>query len=93
VTQRIKKDKLLAAGLTWADAPRFELDHVVPLCAGGAAEDPRNLQLRAWDEAERKDAIESLVCVAICAGQIDLGEARRRMATDWRHALDAVASR
>jgi hypothetical protein len=33
------------------------------------------------------------VCAAICAGQISLGEAQRRMATDWRHALDGVASR
>jgi hypothetical protein len=78
ITQRIKRDKLLAAGLTWADAPRFELDHIVPICAGGAGADPANMRLQPLDEAQRKDAVESLVCAAICAGEINLVEALRR---------------
>ncbi len=63
----------------------FELDHRIPLALGGAPSDPRNLELQPWDEAGDKDHIEACLARAVCAGQIGLDEARRRIWDDWRH--------
>jgi hypothetical protein len=48
---------LKARGETWLDAPKYELDHIIPLCLGGSPTDPSNLQLEPWDEATRKDRV------------------------------------
>ena len=45
---------LKGRGETWHDAPKYELDHIIPLCLGGSPTDPSNLQLKPWDEATRK---------------------------------------
>lgn len=63
----------------------FELDHRIPLALGGAPDDPRNLELQPWDEAEAKDKVEACLSRAVCAGRIVLDEARRRIWNDWRH--------
>ena len=64
----------------------FELDHRMPLALGGAPSDPRNLELQPWDEAGDKDAVEACLSRAVCAGNIGLDEARRRIWGDWRRA-------
>jgi hypothetical protein len=63
----------------------FELDHRIPLALGGAPSDPRNLELRPWDEATEKDAVEACLSREVCAGRIALDKARRRIWRDWRH--------
>jgi hypothetical protein len=55
---RIKLAMLKARGETWLDAPKYELDHIIPLCLGGSPTDPSNLQLEPWDEATRKDRVD-----------------------------------
>ena len=50
---RVKLAMLKARGETWLDAPKYELDHIIPLCLGGSPADPSN-----WDEATRKDRVE-----------------------------------
>jgi hypothetical protein len=55
---RINLAMLKARGETWLDAPKYELDHIIPLCLGGSPTDPSNLQLEPWDEATRKDRVE-----------------------------------
>jgi hypothetical protein len=91
VTASIKRDKLLAAGLSWDDAPNFELDHIVPLCLGGSS-DPSNLQLQPWDEARRKDRVEAQACRCVCAGKATLAEAQNDLATDWKAAYQKYAT-
>jgi hypothetical protein len=59
----------------WTTQPwRYELDHIIPLCAGGAPYDEENLQLQPWDEAFNKDEVEVQVCKAICKGTMTLKE-------------------
>lgn len=90
VTASIKRDKLLAVGLSWDDAPNYELDHIVPLCLGGSS-DPTNLQLQPWDEAKRKDRVEVQACRCVCAGKATLSEAQHDLATDWEAAYHKYA--
>ena len=66
---RIKLAMLKARGETWLDAPKYELDHIIPLCLGGSPNDPSNLQLEPWDEATRKDRVEIQAMRCICAGK------------------------
>ena len=93
VTNAIKLAKLRERGLTEADKSRFELDHVIPLALGGAPDDPRNLRLEPWSEADRKDGVEACLARAVCDGRISLSEARRRIWQDWRGAAKACGSR
>jgi hypothetical protein len=59
VSNAIKLAKLRERGLTAADKSRFELDHIIPLALGGSPDDPRNLQLEPWSEADAKDDVEA----------------------------------
>jgi hypothetical protein len=85
-TNRIKVDLIRREGLPEESLVDFQLDHKIPLCLGGAPADPTNFQLQDWEEASQKDAVESCLCRAVCAGRVDLGEARRRIWADWREA-------
>lgn len=87
VTNAIKLAKLRERGLTAADRSRFELDHIIPLALSGAPADPRNLQLEPWDEAGDKDKVEGCLAHEICAGEIALEEAHRRI---WRDGGDII---
>ena len=62
-----------------------EIDHLISLELGGK-NDVENL----WSEpfgkpwgAEKKDALENRLHKLICAGELDLAEAQRCIATDW----------
>lgn len=55
----------------------YELDHLVPLCLGGA-DTEANLWPQAWGDARRKDAAEAAACWAVCADELGLREAQRR---------------
>ena len=85
-TNRIKRELIRREGLPEELLVDFELDHKMPLCLGGAPADWRNFQLQPWDEAERKDGVETCLCRAVCAGKIALDEARGRIWADWREA-------
>ncbi len=80
-SQRIKLEKMKALGATEATA--FELDHVIPLCAGGSPDDPSNLQLQPWAEATRKDRLEVQACRCLCKGKVSLAEVQADFRADW----------
>ncbi len=84
-TNRIKRELIRREELPAESLVDFELDHRIPLCLGGAPADLRNFQLQPWDDAEKKDSVEACLCRAVCAGEIKLDEARRRIWADWRH--------
>jgi hypothetical protein len=79
--QAAKRQKLDAAGLTWAEGKDYELDHIIPLCLGGSNA-PDNLQLQPWFNARKKDYIERETCQSYCAGRISLDAARARFRRD-----------
>ncbi len=61
----------------------FELDHIIPLCLGGAPRSEKNLQLQPWTEAKRKDKLEADLARKVCAGEITLKKAREAISA-WR---------
>ena len=90
VTRRIKRERMAAYGVTGGSGA-YELDHLAALSLGGCPDCLANL----WpeprtgpDSAADKDQIESRLHRLVCSGRIPLAEAQRRMAADWRHALD-----
>jgi hypothetical protein len=84
-----RRDEILTRyGLPPGTHPGYEIDHLIPLCLGGA-DDPSNLwpQMRRsiepeWN-AEAKDRLERRLCDRVCAGQLDLGTAQQEIAEDW----------
>jgi hypothetical protein len=75
---------LQADGLPEEAVVDVQLDHRIPIVLGVAPLDRRNFQLQRWEEASLKDATESYLARAVCAGRIELDEARRRIWKDLR---------
>lgn len=95
LTEDAKYAMLRAYGVPEADADRYELDHLVPLSAGGAS-DLRNL----WPEPNvnrqypatafvhnDKDAVEAYAFTALCDHQTSVSAVQRAMAADWTTAV------
>ena len=84
-----RRDEILRRyGYPLGTHPDYEIDHLIPLCLGGA-DDPSNLWPqprrsieKAWN-AEAKDRLERLMCNMVCDGQIDIATAQQAFATDW----------
>jgi hypothetical protein len=86
VTDAIKRNLAADAGVSVRD---FELDHRVPLDLGGAPADLRNLVLQPWAgacNAHMKDDLEVELLKAVCMGSVELDDARRQIAHDWKAA-------
>jgi hypothetical protein len=64
------------------------VDHLIPLCLGGADSDlnlwaqPRRSLEPEWS-AERKDDLEHRLCEMVCAGELHVGAAQNETAEDW----------
>jgi len=85
-TNSIKKAELLAKGLSWKDAPQYELDHIVPLEVGGHPSHIENLAIQSWvgaSGAHVKDALETRVKKLVCAGKISLVEGQQCFLAGW----------
>jgi len=91
-SQKTKLRMLTAAGETWAAAPVYRLDHVVPICLGGHPSASDNLQLQRWTDAQLKDRIEAKLCCLVCTGQVTLQTAQGAIMTDWRAAYHTYAT-
>ena len=69
-------------GLPPGPHPSVEIDHLIPLCLGGADTDsnlwpePRR-SLEPEFNAERKDDLEHRLCQLVCAGSLDARGAQR----------------
>ena len=78
-------------GLPLGPHPQYEVDHLIPLCLGGADSDlnlwpePRRSIEPIWN-AERKDELEARMCALACSGALDVAAAQRSIADDWTEA-------
>ncbi|HWH81310.1 MAG TPA: hypothetical protein VNU71_03645 [Burkholderiaceae bacterium] len=89
-TQPLKLKMLREAGLPASEAPKYELDHFIPLALGGHPRSPDNLWLQRWHGewgAGVKDVLERRLQVRVCNGEMDLSVARLLIQHDWRAAL------
>ncbi len=62
--------------------PGYQIDHIVPLCLGGADTDA-DIQIQPIDAAIEKDELERSACRAVCAVALDLGETQRFFIERW----------
>ena len=73
-------------GLSGADPRAYEVDYLVTPALGGADDIhnlwPHSYSATVWN-AQVKDALEDRLRDMVCAGNLDLAEAQREIATDW----------
>jgi hypothetical protein len=86
---RERDDRILAEyGLPPGPHPDWEIDHLIPLCLGGADTDsnlwpePRRSIAKEWP-AELKDDLEHRLCEMVCARELDVKDAQAEIAEDW----------
>jgi hypothetical protein len=83
-----RDEVLLRYALTPGPHLDFEIDHLIPLCLGGADDfsnlwpQPRRSIEPKWN-AEAKDRLERFLCDMVCAGQLDITTAQEAIAKDW----------
>lgn len=84
-----RRDRILAKyNLPPGPHPDHEIDHLIPLCLGGADDDsnlwaqPRRTIEERWN-AEAKDRLERRLCNLVCAGEVEISDAQEAIATDW----------
>jgi hypothetical protein len=59
-----------ATGKVQRTCPGWVVDHIMPLCAGGA-DDPENMQWQTVSDAKKKDRVEAMLCK--CLGTVKRG--------------------
>ena len=68
-----KNEKLAIAAeygkIPESEWPKYEFDHLIPLCAGGS-DDIKNLWPEPIDQAHEKDKLEVQICTAMRAGTL-----------------------
>lgn len=95
VTERVKTAAMRAYRIPESQRARVELDHLVPLVLGGS-NDVTNLWPQLSDLPgvgflNSKDAVESALGRAVCAGKVDLATAQRAIALDWTTARAVIS--
>ena len=63
------------------DWPKYEFDHLIPLCAGGS-DDVHNLWPQPIDDAHKKDVLENDICISMKAGTMSQAQAVQKV-HDW----------
>jgi hypothetical protein len=89
---RERDDRIMREyGLPAGAHPQYEVDHLIPLCLGGADDDrnrwaqPRR-SIEPVFNAERKDELEARMCALACSGQLDIATAQKQISDDWTEA-------
>lgn len=86
-TNKIKKQRMLDAGIPWENRKQYQLDHIMALTLGGHPSDPANLQLlilKGEDGAYKKDAVSRKLNKLVCSGQIRLEDAQSCIMAGWK---------
>lgn len=92
VTEKIKRQQMVAYGDAAYPMSDFELDHLISLELGGAPASPKNLWPQPYERSgligkgrgsETKDHFENFLHVEVCLGKMSLAEAQREISTNW----------
>lgn len=85
-TYRIKREQLETYYKGQGDMRSVELDHLIPLTAGGHPTSAENLWPQTYGgeyDASYKDRCEVATGRTICQGRVGLGEAQKGFAANW----------
>jgi hypothetical protein len=95
IPAEVSREVYRAYGITQRTTREFEVDHLVPLEAGGS-NDIANL----WPEAaeprpgfHEKDQVENYLHDRVCAGAMNLLDAQRAIATNWLDVYERLSQR
>lgn len=84
-SQALKEEVYKNAGVSYPQPiGKYEVDHIVPLCLGGADE-LQNLQLQPAEPIpgfHQKDVVEAWACRSLCNGGIDIQTAQNIFTSD-----------
>jgi hypothetical protein len=78
-TSGLKLEQMREYGFT-GTAADYEEDHFISLELGGAPNDPKNLWPERRPQADRVDGVENDLNAQVCAGELSLAQAQRRLA-------------
>jgi hypothetical protein len=71
----------------------FEVEHLIPLALGGSNDIanlvPESYQTQPWN-AHVKDRLEKKLHDMVCAGEIDLQEAQKEIASNWIETYERI---
>ena len=90
-TNGLKRLQMRQYGYQDRDPHDYEEDHLIPLCLGGASQDPHNLwpQPRTGQhDAKQKDQLEAKLCRLVCDGRVPLAQAQQDIGRNWIDAYD-----
>ena len=85
VSVEVKKKVFVEYGIPWEHYGEYEVDHLVSLELGGS-NDIKNLWPEAYEPspgAREKDKVENYLRREVCAGRMDLEDARKQIETNW----------
>jgi hypothetical protein len=89
VPQSLKDSIYKRYGVTEHKTGDYEIDHLIPLCLGGANTVtnlwPQSYLTQPWN-AHKKDVLEVRLRRLVCTGHLSLIEAQQAIATDWIQA-------
>ena len=94
-TNGVKAKLLEEAGQDRSQMGAYELDHIIPLAAGGHPRKLSNLALQPWygeNSATEKDGFERRLQHMICNGEISLTDAQFCIAEDWHGCQAEIAA-
>lgn len=86
VPWEVKREVLRRYGIPLSERRNYEIDHLIPLGVGGSNSIrnlwPQSRRTSPWN-AGKKDDLEDWLHRLVCSGEVDLGEAQKRIATNW----------
>lgn len=93
-SEALKRRVLLSYGIRREDRGAYEVDHLQPLCMGGA-----DVETNLWPQSREapdgegwtagdKDKLERCVCKLVCAGLTSQGSAAILIGQDWTYAYE-----
>lgn len=85
-TNKLKKSQIREYGYDNTNPKEYEEDHLVALGIGGSPSDEHNLwpqpRNSEWG-ADKKDALEFVMQVMVCRGELGLKQAQFEMSSNW----------
>jgi hypothetical protein len=85
-TSSMKEEAYSKYGINFHLPGQYQIDHLVPLCLGGADSQenlwPQSYDNPAWN-AKKKDELERVICRMVCDHRYPLADAQTKIRENW----------